>query len=227
MKKGKVIIGIIIAAIVALAAWRLFFPNILAENAAPEDVSKGTVSMNEGGNILVAYFSLTGNRIYTTEVDAVTSASLNIQDGEVLGNAEILARAAKETTRGDIFFIEVSEKYPESFDGTSERSSTEQGQDARPELATHVENMEQYTTIILVSPTWWGALPQAVLTFLEEYDFSGKTIIPIATSQGSGLGTGPRQITAACPDAIVEDGLSSNDVSDVTEFLQDMGLAQQ
>lgn len=195
MKKGKVMIGIVIVAIVALAAWRLFFPNLLAENAAPEDVSKGTVSMNEGGNILVAYFSLTGNRIYTTEVDAVTSASLNIQDGEVLGNAEILARAARETTGGDIFFIEVSEKYPESFDGTSERSSTEQSQDARPELAAHVENMEQYNTVILVSPTWWGALPQAVLTFLEEYDFSGKTIIPIATSQGSGLGTGPRQIT--------------------------------
>ena len=83
MKKGKVIIGIILVVIVALVAWRLFFPNLLAENAAPEDVSKGTVSMNEGGNILVAYFSLTGNRIYTTEVDAVTSASLNIQDGEV------------------------------------------------------------------------------------------------------------------------------------------------
>lgn len=226
MKKGKLALGIVILIIAAIIVWRLFFPNLTAESVTPEEVSAGTVSVSEDADVLVAYFSLTGNRNYTAEVDAVSSASLNIQNGKVLGNAEILAQAAQEVSGGDIFFIEVSEKYPESFDETSDRTKTEQSQDARPELAAHLDNMEQYNTVILVSPTWWGSLPQAVLTFLEEYDFSGKTIIPIATSEGSGLGTGPRQIAAACPTAIVRDGLATNDAADVTDFLQNAELAQ-
>lgn len=226
MKKGKLALGIVILIIAAIIVWRLFFPNLTAESVTPEEVSAGTVSVSDDADVLVAYFSLTGNRNYTAEVDAVSSASLNIQNGKVLGNAEILAQAAQEVSGGDIFFIEVSEKYPESFDETSDRTKTEQSQDARPELAAHLDNMEQYNTVILVSPTWWGSLPQAVLTFLEEYDFSGKTIIPIATSEGSGLGTGPRQIAAACPTATVRDGLATNDAADVTDFLQNAELAQ-
>ncbi|MGM9590664.1 MAG: flavodoxin [Faecousia sp.] len=226
---NKVIKPIIIALIIAvlIAVWRGFLPNLFAESASPSEVSKGTTSISGDSSILVAYFSLTGNRNYQSDVDAVSSASLTRYNGMIAGNAEVLALTAQETTGGDIFFIEVSDKYPESFDGTSERSSSEQAENARPELASHIEDISPYDTVILIYPDWWGSLPQAVLTFLEEYDFSGKTIIPIATSQGSGLGSGPRQITTACPNATVEDGLSANDVSTVAKFLKDAGLKQE
>ena len=225
-KKKKLLITAVVVVAAVFIAWRMFFPDLFVGSVPADTVSKGTTSISDDSNILIAYFSLTGNRNYQSDVDAVSSASLTNHDGKILGNAEVLALAAQETTGGDLFFIEVSDKDPESFDGTSERSSSEQAEDARPELAAHIEDMTPYDTVILIYPDWWGGLPQAVLTFLEEYDFSGKTILPIATSQGSGLGSGPRQISSACPGATVADGLSANDASSVSSFLTDAGLSK-
>lgn len=225
-KKKKMIIFAVVIIAVAFIVVRMFFPDLFAGSVSADTISKGTTSISDDSNILIAYYSLTGNRDYQSDVDATSSASITRWNGEVLGNSEVLARMAQEASGGDVFFIEVTDKYPESFDGTSDRSSSEQSQGARPELASHLDNMDQYDTVVLIYPNWWGGLPQAVLTFLEEYDFSGKTIIPIATSQGSGLGSGPQQISSACPGATVADGLSANDASSVSSFLTDAGLSK-
>ena len=87
-------------------------------------------------------------------------------------------------------------------------AQVEKNQDARPELATHVENMDEYDTIILGYPNWWGTMPMAVFAFLEEYDFTGKTILPYCTHEGSGLGGSERDIKRVCPAANVEKGLA-------------------
>lgn len=225
-KKKKMIIFAVVIIAVAFIVVRMFFPDLFAGSVPADTISKGTTSISDDSNILIAYYSLTGNRDYQSDVDATSSASITRWNGEVLGNSEVLARMAQEASGGDVFFIEVTDKYPESFDGTSDRSSSEQSQGARPELASHLDNMDQYDTVVLIYPNWWGGLPQAVLTFLEEYDFSGKTIILIATSQGSGLGSGPQQISSACPGATVADGLSANDASSVSSFLTDAGLSK-
>jgi flavodoxin len=68
--------------------------------------------------------------------------------------------------------------------------------------------MDQYDTIILGYPNWWGTFPMAVFTFLEEYDFSGKTILPFCTHEGSGLGGSERDIRKLCPEAKVLPGLA-------------------
>ena len=160
-----------------------------------------------GSNILIAYFSRVGNMNYEEGVDATTSASVNLDDG-LAGNAELLAHMAQEVTGGDLFFIETVDKYPAQYRATTDQAKTEQNDNTRPELASHVDNMDAYDTVILVYPNWWGDLPMAVFTFLEEYDFSGKTILPLCTHEGSGLSRTESTITDLFPEATVLDGLS-------------------
>lgn len=161
-----------------------------------------------GSNILVVYFSRMGNMEFDENVDATTSASVNLIDGEYMGNAQLLAQMARETTGGDLFSIETVEKYPSDYRETTNIASTEKREDSRPALAAHIDNMESYDTVVLIYPNWWGGLPQAVKTFLEEYDFSGKTIYPLCTHEGSGLSNTENEIAELCPGATVSEGLS-------------------
>lgn len=228
-KSVALVIGAVIAIIVIAAGtfWISFFPNPFASSVSTEKISTGIVSMTGDSDILVAYFSLAGNREYSSdEVDVVSSASLKAQDNQVLGHAEILALAARETTGGDLFFIGVSDKYPETYGDTMNRHRSEFFENERPELVNQVEHMDKYNTIVLIYPNWMSRLPQAVLTFLEEYDFSGKKIIPIATSQGLGLGSTPEQIASACPDATVINGLSARNENAINEFLTEEGIME-
>lgn len=147
--------------------------------------------------ILIAYYSrkgqnYAGNRIVNLPV----------------GNTEVAAKMTQELTSGDLFEIQTVKPYPIDYTETTEVAAAEKRANARPELAIHVENMEQYDTIILGYPNWWGTFPMAVFTFLEEYDFTGKTILPFCTHEGSGLGNSERDILKRCPDAKVLPGLA-------------------
>ena len=174
------------------------------ETDAASESSKAAMS----ANILVAYFSRVGNMNVEDGVDLVTSASVNLNGDSINGNAELLARMAQEVTGGDLFFIETADKYPAQYRATTDQASVEQSQNARPALASHVENMDAYDTIILIYPNWWGTLPQALFTFLEEYDFSGKTILPLCTHEGSRMGRSESDIAALCPNATLLGGLA-------------------
>lgn len=181
-------------------------------------------------NILIAYFSRVGNMDFDEDIDAVSSASVNVDGNNVSGNAQLLAEITQEVTGGDLFFIETVEKYPAEYRGTTDQAKTEQNDDARPELSSHVENMDAYNTVILIYPNWWGTLPQPVFTFLEEYDFSGKTILPLCTHEGSQLGRSESDIASICPDAQLLDGLSvrGSDVgsaqTEVEEWISNSGI---
>lgn len=231
-KRKKVVIAVIIVIIVFAVAgggifYCTFFPNPLAKKIPVSDISEGTTFVTGESNVLVAYFSLTNNRIYTEEeMDAVSSASLKIEDGIGYGHAELFAIAAQEVTGGDIFPIKVDDLYPETYGGAFDRHHSEMGTSLRPELTEHLENMNNYDTVIIIYPNWLSSMPQPVLSFLEEYDFSGKTIIPIATSQALGLGSGPEQIATTCPNAVVADGFSARNEEGVKNFLIKAGLAQ-
>lgn len=199
-----------------------FFPNPLAKSISPDHISQGTAEITGDSNILVAYFSLTNNRDYhSEEVDAVASASLKIRDGKGYGHAELLAIAAKEATGGDLFAIQAAAPYGESYGEAFNRHREETSQKALTELTSHLDSIDGYDTIVLIYPNWMSSAPQPVLSFLNEYDFEGKTIIPIATSQMLGLGGSPEQIKAACPDAVILEGLSSNSEAAVRDFLKE------
>ena len=84
----------------------------------------------------------------------------------------------------------------------------EQQNDERPQLATEIPDMASYDVVFLGYPNWWGAMPMPCFTFLEKYDFSGKTIIPFCTHEGSRLGRSVRDITRLCPKSTVLEGLA-------------------
>ena len=132
---------------------------------------------NENSNILIAYFTVPED-IGTNGIDADSGASVVVKDEEVLGNMEYMALTIQDAIGGDLFRIETKEAYPLDHEPLVDQAAEEQDENARPELATHIENPEQYDTILLGDPNWWGDMPQPLFTFLEEYDFSEKTIIP-------------------------------------------------
>ena len=169
--------------------------------------------------ILVSYFSRVGVTPFPDGVDAVTSASINVRDGELVGNMQYLAEFIVEETGADLHQIITEKEYPIDYRNTTDLASEEQSSGERPALASHVENMEQYDVIFLGYPNWWGTLPQAVVSFLEEYDFEGKTIIPFCSHGGSRLGGGPADIQELCPGAALLDGLavSGSAVADARE----------
>ena len=120
----------------------------------------------------------------------------------------VTARAAREVARGagaDLYEIRPAEPYTAAdLDWRDKKSrSTLEMTDpaARPAIAEGVADMGQYDTVFVGFPIWWGVEPRIVDTFLDSYDFSGKTLIPFATSGGSGIATAEKSLRAHCPGA--------------------------
>ena len=191
------------------------------ETVVEEDTSdtNDTITNDSESKILIAYFSLPENAD-TSGVDAVAGASIVLDNEKVFGNTEYMAYAIQEAVGGDLFRIETVQQYPLEHEPLVEMADEEQNSNARPELLNRVENMEQYDTIFLGYPNWWGDMPMPVYTFLEEYDLSGKTIIPFSSHGGSGFSRTESTIAQMQPNASVsENGLtvSRNDVADSYE----------
>lgn len=188
---------------------------------------------NENSNILIAYFTVPED-IDTNGIDADSGASVVVKDEEVLGNMEYMALTIQDAIGGDLFRIETKEAYPLDHEPLVDQAAEEQDENARPELATHIENPEQYDTILLGYPNWWGDMPQPLFTFLEEYDFSGKTIIPFNSHGGSGFSNTIEEIKEFQPDANISDeGLSisrdkvADSVQDVTDWAKSLDLSEK
>lgn len=199
-----------------------------AQTAQPaEEPDAGAAA---GSSILIAYFTMPED-VDPAGADAVAGASIVVRDGEILGNVEYMAQTIQQAVGGDLLRIETVEEYPLEHEALVDFAAEEQEAGARPELATQIENLEQYDTIFLGYPNWWGDMPQALYTFLELYDLSGKTIIPFCPHGGSGFSRTQSTIAELQPNATVrEDGLtlSRNDVADsaeqVTAWAQGLGL---
>ncbi len=151
---------------------------------------------------LIAYFSRKGQ----------SYVSGRIVDLKV-GNTEVVAKMIQKITGGDMFHIESDTAYPKDYTETTEIAKNELRAKARPKLTKQVKNLGAYDVIFLGYPIWWGTPPMPVFTFLESYDFSGKTIVPFCTHEGSGLGHSERDIVKACPKAIVLEGIAIHGTS--------------
>ena len=146
---------------------------------------------------LIAYYSRKGENYWSGGVK-------NLEKG----NTERIAEFIAEATGGDLFEIETVKEYAADYYECIDDAQAEKRADARPEIKADVENMNDYDTIFLGYPNWWGTCPMCVFTFLEGHDLSGKRIIPFCTNEGSGMGGSERDIKKACPGATVERGLS-------------------
>ncbi len=149
------------------------------------------------------------------------------------GNTQYIASLIQQSTNGDLFLIETEEKYPADYDETDRQGQQENRDQTRPVLASHVENMDDYSVVFLGFPNWYYDMPMAVYAFLEEYDLAGKTIIPFVTSGGSGFSESISAIQAIQPDAeVLSDGYKVthskvNDVTleDIEQWLDDLEIS--
>lgn len=190
--------------------------NIEISESVPPTEAEQTANNSTGSRILIAYFSMPED-VDTSDVDAVSSASIVVKDGEVQGNTEYVAKIIQETVGVDLFRIETVQDYPLDHDPLVDQAAEEQEENLRPELKNHIENLERYDTIILGFPNWWGDLPMPVYSFLTEYDFGAKTIIPFVTHGGSSFSDTRNTISELQPGVFVSDNtlsLSRNDVAD-------------
>lgn len=133
-------------------------------------------------NILIAYFSWSGN-------------------------TEAVAQIIAEQTGGGLFAIEPATPYTDDYDELLDVARQEQSEDARPELAAQVENWADYDVIFVGYPNWWSDAPMAAYTFLESYDFTGKTLIPFNTSASGGFGRSLDGIAESAAGAAILEGL--------------------
>lgn len=136
----------------------------------------------------------------------------NYVNGEMkelkIGNTELAADVVKRLTDAEVFRIVPVKAYSKVYNECIVQAQEDQRHNARPELKEWLPSLEKYDTIYLGYPNYWGTMPMAVMTFLEHYDFTGKTIKPFCTHEGSGMGGSVRDIKRLCPGAIVEAGLA-------------------
>ena len=192
--------------------------NPSSENTTPQEETDSTQSQAMDSaesqstdaatsNILIAYFSWSGN-------------------------TEQIAKEIQEQTGGELFKIVPADPYSSDFDETADRWHEERDADARPEITGTVDTMENYDYVFLGYPIWSSDLPAVNRTFLEQYDISGKTIIPFCTHGGSAFGNSVNRIKSLAPDVTILDGYetrgenASNCANEIAEWLEELGIIQ-
>lgn len=171
-----------------------------------------------GSNILIAYFTWADNT-NVEDKDAAVQSALSHYDSvgdsadydgvdattsaSVLppGNTAQMAEWIWQRVGGDLFSITVTEPYSSDYDESLDRAADEKAENARPELVNHIDNMDDYDVVFLGFPNWWYTAPMAVFSFIEEYDLSGKIVVPFCAHGTGGLAASVRDITEALPDS--------------------------
>ncbi len=150
----------------------------------------------EKNKILIAYFSRSGQNYYHGKI-------IDLK----IGNTEVAAKKIQSLTGATLFKIEPVKDYPKGYNETTKVAMEELRTKARPELADQLETIDFYDVILLGFPSWWGTMPMPVFTFLEEFRWKNKRIIPFCTHEGSGFGDSIRDIEKTCSNSKVDDGL--------------------
>ena len=168
---------------------------------------------------LIAYFSRADENYFSGSMRYVTT-----------GNTEIVVNKIREMIDADTFKIEMKRPYSPAYMTCIEEAKKDLQAKARPELVSLPASVDGYDTVILAYPNYWGTMPMAVYTFLEAFDFTGKTILPLCTHEGSGMGGSERELKKVCPGATLKKGLpigggsaGSSDAA-VKRWLADNGL---
>lgn len=191
--------------------------------------SEAEQATEEDNDVLIVYFSRWGNTEFPEDVDATASASI-VVDGEDYGTTEYVARLIQEQIGGDLHLIQTQEKYPADFDELRDLNHEEMAEGYLPPLVESGLDVSQYDTVFIGYPVWATDVPQAVLSFLQEYDLSGKTVIPFCTHGGYGAGDSYSTIRENSHAAQSPEGLAINaeDIHEaesvITDWLNSIGL---
>lgn len=166
---------------------------LLSEKFADVDAVSGA-TQKAGGRILIAYFSRAGENYSVGVIDE--------------GNTAKLAKEIATQTGGALFEIVPLNTYPSAYNDMLPIATAEKNSNARPAIQNTVEHFDGYDTVFIGYPIWWGDLPMILHTFLESYDFAGKTVIPFNTHEGSGQSGTQSVIANKLSDATVLQGLA-------------------
>jgi len=148
-------------------------------------------------NLLIAYFSRSGNNYVAGNIIDLA-----------IGNTEVTAKKIQEITGGTLYKIDPIKSYSSDYQICAEESRAEFRSNSRPELVEKLEQIDDFETIILCYPNWLGTMLMPVWTFLEQFDFTGKTILPVCTHEGSGMGRSETDINKLCSGAIIKKELA-------------------
>lgn len=197
--------------------------------STPDGISSQTLDRDEeqdNEKILITYFTAAEN----SDVDAIASASVVTVNDDAKGRVRAVADMIQSETDGELFSIQTSVEYPGDGGDLIDFAAGEQDENARPELISHIENLEEYDTIFIGYPNWWYDMPMAMYSFFDEYDFSGKTIIPFNVHNGSRFSATIETIQELEPDAtVITDGFTVSErtvadaAGDVTAWLRELG----
>ena len=164
---------------------------------------------------LIAFFSRADENYFGGAMRYVKVGNTEIVVGFMKELIEEESRAHREAqvphaprTEVDSFKIEMKDSYSPVYMTCIDQAKKDLRAWARPELVSMPESIDEYDTIVLAYPNYWGTIPMAVATFLERFDFSGKTILPLCTNEGSGMGSSERTIAKCAPGAELKRGLS-------------------
>ncbi|WP_239059509.1 flavodoxin [Bacteroides sp. 224] len=124
------------------------------------------------------------------------------------GNTETVAKQIQTLTNADIFRLETVKAYPKGYQETTEVAKEEKSNNARPEIKEKVENINQYDTLFIGFPIWWGTYPMAIASFIEKHNLENKTIIPFCTHGGGGVDQGFNDVKNLTPKSNHKEGLS-------------------
>lgn len=231
MKKGIITMSVlaIIACTITAYCWAAGNETV-SERAyvaqSPSGQQVKSTSQNAKGKSLVVYFSVPE----TDGVDASSGASRLVSNGKVMGNTQYIASVIGEVTGSDLFEIKTVHTYPASHKALIEAAKVEIDNNARPKLATHINNLNDYDVVFVGFPNWWYDMPMPLYSFFDEYDFGGKTIIPFCTHGGSRFSGAVKTIRNMEKDAIVLDGyavardLVGEAKPDVLNWLKKIGM---
>lgn len=231
MKKRIITAGVlaIVACTITAFCWATGSETVSEETNAAQPFSvQRAESVAEGakGKALVVYFSVPE----TDGVDASSGASRHVVNGKVMGNTQYVASIISEATGGDLFEIKTAHTYPASHKALIDAAKVEIENNARPKLATHIKNLDDYDVVFVGFPNWWYDMPMAIYSFFDEYDFSGKTVMPFCTHGGSRFSGAIKTIRELEKNATVLNGYSiardrvPNSKDGVLKWLEKIGM---
>lgn len=207
-------------------AWTI--DGVVQTRQVPQTQQNASQSQSDS-RILIAYYTLPE----TDGTDTDSGASRVAGSNGVQGNVEYMANTIAQITGGELFRIDTVQKYPTIHEPLVNQALSEQNQNARPELSTHINSLDDYDVIFVGYPIWWSEMPMAMYSFFDAYDFSGKTIIPFSSHGGSGFSGTPGEIKSLEPGANVLDGYTvsrgsvAGDGSNLRSWVNSLNLQQE
>lgn len=213
--------------ILAFLFFALLIFSFSVATVAENEIEKNIPTNEQSGTnskILIAYFSRSGENYNVGKVSE--------------GNTAKLAKEIAMQTGGDLFEIAPVTAYPVSYDEMLEIATRERSGDERPAIRDKIENFDEYEIVFIGYPIWWGDLPMIMHSFMEGYDFEGKTVVPFNTHEGSGQADTQSTIESKLPGTEVLQGFAmrgsdaqelacTGTDADVREWLEDLEIHTQ